>query len=70
MPDASNAIELGRPAADVFAFLADGTNDRQWRTGVLDVRLKSGYPRHLLAALLAERTREADDPDSRPDDAR
>lgn len=42
MPEASNTVEIARPPADVFAFLADGTNDRQWRTGVLDVSRRSG----------------------------
>jgi uncharacterized membrane protein len=42
MPEATNTVSIGRPAAELFAFLADGTNDREWRSGVLDVRLKSG----------------------------
>ena len=42
MPDASNTVEIHRPPAEVFAFLADGENDRRWRSGVLDVRRKSG----------------------------
>jgi uncharacterized protein YndB with AHSA1/START domain len=42
MPEASNTVEIARPPQDVFAFLADGANDRHWRTGVLDVRRKSG----------------------------
>lgn len=42
MPEATNSIEIHRPPADVFAFLADGENDRRWRTGVLDIHLKSG----------------------------
>jgi len=42
MPDASNTVEIHRPPAEVFAFLADGENDRRWRSGVLDVRHKSG----------------------------
>lgn len=42
MPKASNTIEIHRPPAEVFAFLADGTNDRLWRSGVLDIQLRSG----------------------------
>lgn len=42
MPSATNTIEIARPPAEVFAFLADGTNDRRWRGGVLDIRLRSG----------------------------
>lgn len=42
MPEASNSVEIARAPADVFAFLADGTTNPQWRDGVTDVRLKSG----------------------------
>lgn len=42
MPEASNTVEIHRPPAEVFAFLAEGENDRRWRSGVLDVRRKSG----------------------------
>ncbi len=42
MPEASNSVEIARTPADVFAFLADGTTNPQWRDGVTDVRLKSG----------------------------
>jgi uncharacterized protein YndB with AHSA1/START domain len=42
MPEASHSVEINRPAADVFAFLGDGENDRQWRSGVVDVRRRSG----------------------------
>jgi uncharacterized protein YndB with AHSA1/START domain len=45
MPEASNTIEIHRPPADVFAFLADGENNRRWRSGVLDIRHKSGNGR-------------------------
>lgn len=43
MPEATNSIEIRRPAAEVFAFLADGENDRLWRSGVLDIHLRSGH---------------------------
>jgi uncharacterized membrane protein len=42
MPEATNSITIARPPAEVFAFLADGTNGPQWRSGVLDVALRSG----------------------------
>lgn len=42
MPEASNTIEIDRPRSEVFRFLADGENDRLWRSGVLDVRRTSG----------------------------
>jgi uncharacterized membrane protein len=48
MPEASGTIEIARPAAEVFAFLAEGENDRQWRSGVLDVRRKSGHGRGAI----------------------
>ena len=43
MPDATNTIEIHRPPAEVFAFLAEGENDPRWRAGVIDVRRKSGH---------------------------
>jgi uncharacterized protein YndB with AHSA1/START domain len=42
MPEASNSVQIQRPPADVFAFLANAENDPRWRRGVLDIRLKSG----------------------------
>jgi uncharacterized protein YndB with AHSA1/START domain len=42
MPEASNTVEINRPASEVFEFLADGTNDPRWRAGVTDVKLRSG----------------------------
>jgi uncharacterized protein YndB with AHSA1/START domain len=48
MPEATNRVEIERPPSDVFAFLADGTNDRRWRSGVLDIRLKSGRQRGAI----------------------
>jgi len=42
MPEASNTVEIHRPAAEVFEFLADGTNDPRWRSGVIDVKLRAG----------------------------
>jgi carbon monoxide dehydrogenase subunit G len=37
MASATGTIRIKRPPADVFAFLADGQNDTQWRPGVLDI---------------------------------
>jgi uncharacterized protein YndB with AHSA1/START domain len=45
MPEASNTIEIARPPANVFEFLADGTNNRRWRSGVLDISHRSGQGR-------------------------
>ncbi len=42
MAEASNTVEIARAPADVFAFLADGTNGPRWRSGVIDVAHKSG----------------------------
>jgi uncharacterized membrane protein len=42
MPTASNEIVIDRPCDEVFAFLADPQNDRQWRSGVLDLTRVSG----------------------------
>jgi hypothetical protein len=42
MPEASNAVTISRPPEEVFAFLADGTNNARWRRGVLDISHKSG----------------------------
>jgi uncharacterized membrane protein len=42
MPSAQRSISINRPVSDVFAFVADGENARQWRPGVLDVARVSG----------------------------
>lgn len=42
MPSARNTVTIRRPVDDVFAFVADGQNARQWRPGVLDVAHASG----------------------------
>jgi uncharacterized protein YndB with AHSA1/START domain len=42
MPEATNTIEISRPPATVFEFLADGTNNRRWRSGVVDINHRSG----------------------------
>ena len=48
MPEATATVEIRRAPAEVFAFLAEGENDRRWRSGVLDVRLKSGHGRGAI----------------------
>ncbi|MBV9605519.1 MAG: SRPBCC family protein [Solirubrobacterales bacterium] len=48
MPEASSTIEIRRPMSEVFAFLADGENDPRWRTGVIDIRRKSGQGRGAI----------------------
>ena len=42
MPSAQHAVTINRPVGDVFAFVADGTNAKQWRSGVVDVAHLSG----------------------------
>jgi len=42
MPEASNSVVIHRPPADVFAFLAEGENNRRWRPGVTDIQHRSG----------------------------
>jgi uncharacterized protein YndB with AHSA1/START domain len=42
MPAAERTVTIKRPAADVFAFISDGTNARRWRPGVLDITKASG----------------------------
>ena len=42
MPSAQGSVSIDRPVSDVFAFVADGENAKQWRPGVLDVARVSG----------------------------
>jgi uncharacterized membrane protein len=42
MARATNSVVVDRPAALVFAFLADGLNNPQWRDGVVSIDLVSG----------------------------
>lgn len=37
MPSAEHTVTIHRPAATVFNYLADGTHNQQWRTGVLEI---------------------------------
>jgi len=48
MPEAAGTIEIRRPVDEVFAFLSEGENDLRWRSGVLDIRRKSGNGRGAI----------------------
>jgi polyketide cyclase/dehydrase/lipid transport protein len=37
MPHAEHTVTVNRPAPDVFDYLADGTHNRDWRTGVIEI---------------------------------
>src|SRR5215831_21214379 len=37
MPHAEYTVTIERPARVVFDYLADGTHNREWRSGVLDI---------------------------------
>jgi hypothetical protein len=39
---AENEVTVSRPAAEIFAFLADGLNNPKWRSGVQSIALKEG----------------------------
>jgi carbon monoxide dehydrogenase subunit G len=42
MPSAERTVTINRPAADVFAFIADGEKGTSWRPGVIDITKVSG----------------------------
>ncbi|HEX5014365.1 MAG TPA: SRPBCC family protein [Candidatus Limnocylindrales bacterium] len=42
MPHATYSVTINRPVADVFAYVADGENAREWRPGVLDIVRATG----------------------------
>lgn len=42
MPSAQHTVTIRRPVSEVFPFVADGENAKQWRPGVLDVARRSG----------------------------
>ena len=44
MPMATNELTIGRPPADVFAFLADGENDPKFSPRVLEIRKTTDGP--------------------------
>lgn len=37
MPHAEHTVTVARPQKDVFDYLADGTHNREWRAGVLEI---------------------------------
>jgi uncharacterized protein YndB with AHSA1/START domain len=41
MPHAQHTVTVDRPIGDVFAYLADGTNNPSWRPGVVDIEQTS-----------------------------
>jgi carbon monoxide dehydrogenase subunit G len=45
MPSAENSSVVERARSEVFAFVANHENDRQWRPGVLDLERASGEGR-------------------------
>jgi uncharacterized protein YndB with AHSA1/START domain len=42
MPHAENTVIIERPVEDVFAYLADGTNNPHWRSGVVSIERAPG----------------------------
>jgi uncharacterized protein YndB with AHSA1/START domain len=41
MPHAEHTVTINRPAREVFDYLADGTHNRDWRSGVLEIEKAS-----------------------------
>jgi uncharacterized protein YndB with AHSA1/START domain len=41
MPNAEHTVTIDRPVTDVFDYLADGTHNREWRAGVLEIERTS-----------------------------
>ena len=41
MPRAEHTVTIDRTPREVFAFLADGTNNPAWRTGIVEIRRTS-----------------------------
>ena len=37
MPHAEHTVTVARPQQDVFDYLAEGTHNREWRAGVLEI---------------------------------
>jgi uncharacterized membrane protein len=42
MPSARHSVKINRPVEEVFAYVADGENCPQWRSGVLDIKRMNG----------------------------
>jgi len=49
MAHAENEVVINKPIDEVFAFIADGTNNAKWRPGVVEGSLKEGTPSALGA---------------------
>jgi len=41
MPHAEHTVTVNRPQKDVFGYLAEGTHNREWRAGVLEIERTS-----------------------------
>lgn len=41
MPHTEHTVTVARPPQDVFDYLAEGTHNREWRAGVLEIRRTS-----------------------------
>ena len=41
MPHAEHSVTIDRPANEIFEYLADGTHNSQWRSGVLEIERTS-----------------------------
>jgi uncharacterized protein YndB with AHSA1/START domain len=37
MPSCEHIVTVNRPASEVFDFLADGSHNREWRAGVIEI---------------------------------
>jgi uncharacterized protein YndB with AHSA1/START domain len=37
VPSAEHTVTINRPAAEIFDYLADGTHNPEWRSGVLEI---------------------------------
>jgi uncharacterized membrane protein len=46
MVHAEHTVTIDRPAVDVFAYLADATNDRYWRAGIISIERTSETAAH------------------------
>ncbi len=44
MARVENKVTINKPVEKVFAFIADGMNNRKWRPGVLNIKLAEGKP--------------------------
>jgi uncharacterized protein YndB with AHSA1/START domain len=44
LPHAENMVVIAAPITEVFAFIADGTNNPLWRPGVMDITAPDGGP--------------------------